>query len=250
MNIDPTSGRSSLSATARPPQCAGCPASDLNLCHLLSSSAGEGPDTALPRWSERTILARQIICGDKDLQDDVPFLCEGWAAAGIVLPDGRRQILSFLLPGDIISSALLFEPRATQLVESITPVRLRTFKRAEVKSLIFARNDLMERVVRIWIEEKLQSNDLAVDLGRRMADARIARLVLELMARLERRGMMQGDWMPFPLRQHQIADATGLTIVHVNKTLTGFRNKNLIEIGRRSMIVLNPAELRRIAGMP
>jgi CRP/FNR family transcriptional regulator len=72
-----------------------------------------------------------------------------------------------------------------------------------------------------------------------------------LIERLSQRGMLRGDAIEFdfPLRQHHIADATGLTPVHVSKVLTEFRRRGLISINERSMTVLDLAEFRRIAQM-
>ena len=89
---------------------------------------------------------------------------------------------------------------------------------------------------------------------RRTADERIARLMLNLADRLARRGMTRVDAsaaieMEFPLRQHHIADATGLTPVHVSKVLSEFRRNGLIRISDRSLTILDPAGFRRVAHM-
>jgi CRP-like cAMP-binding protein len=70
-----------------------------------------------------------------------------------------------------------------------------------------------------------------------------------LKEKLEARGMAQEGSMEFPLRHHHIADATGLTPVHVSKLLSQFRRERLIEIHNRSLTILDMAELRRIANM-
>lgn len=85
------------------------------------------------------------------------------------------------------------------------------------------------------------------DLGRRTADERIARLMLTLMARLDARGLVRDLSFSFPLRQRHIADATGLTPVHVSRVIGSFRNAGLIEITGRSLKILNLAELRRVS---
>jgi CRP/FNR family transcriptional regulator len=97
------------------------------------------------------------------------------------------------------------------------------------------------------IDERRQADELAVDLGRRTADERLARLILKLSERLAKRGMVHEQTFEFPLRQWQIADATGLTPVHVSKVLGEFQRAGLIEIKDRSLTIRNPAELRRVA---
>jgi CRP-like cAMP-binding protein len=112
---------------------------------------------------------------------------------------------------------------------------------------MLGRRDLLEKIVENLIEERKRVDELAVDLGRRAADERLARLILNLRERLAIRGMVQDQTFEFPLRQWQIADATGLTPVHVSKVLGEFQKANLIEIKDRSLTILKPAELRRVA---
>lgn len=218
--------------------------------------AGVRPKTADANWlpgeslltsTEHTIPARRTICHPKEWSEFVPFICQGWAVSSITLPDGRRQILSFLLAGDLVSTACLLEPMSGRTVEAITEVTYRKFKRSDLKSFLFKHPDLLEKLSRTWIEERTQADQLALDLGRRTADERIARLILNLAERLLKRGMMNGQTMEFPMRQRHIADATGLTPVHVSKVLGEFQRAGLIEISSRSLTIINETELRRAA---
>ena len=186
------------------------------------------------------------------MHDAVPIICGGWAASVVMLSDGRRQILSFLLPGDMVSTALLFEPRPNYQVEAITEVRYRMLRRAELKDALFKHAAMFAQVSKAWLEEKQRSDQLIVDLGRRTADERIARLILNLSERLAERGARtekEITEMEFPLRQHHIADATGLTPVHVSKVLSEFRRNGLVRISNRSLTILDPSGFRRVAHM-
>jgi CRP-like cAMP-binding protein len=102
-----------------------------------------------------------------------------------MLSDASRQILSFLLPGDLVSTALLFEPRSNCLVEAITDVVYST--RSDLKAALFKNPEMFEKLSRAWIDEKDRADQLIVDLGRRTADERIARLILNLAERLSQR---------------------------------------------------------------
>src|SRR5690606_34307707 len=137
------------------------------------------------------------------------------------------------------------------MVEAITDVRYRNFNRTELKSLICSHPDMLERFSAAWVEERSRADQLIVDLGRRTADERIARLILSLGERLARRNMVRESPLEFafPLRQHHIADATGLTSVHVSKVLTEFRRDGLIKLSDRSLTILEEARFRRIAHM-
>lgn len=237
--------------THDPASCVDCAANKLSFCNALRDktlSDVQRPNSQpLLSAIQQTIPARRNICHPAEWYDTVPVICRGWAASSITLPDGRRQILSFLLPGDIVSTAYLFEPMGGRLVEAITEVRYRNFKRVDLKAMLLRYPDLFEVVSKIWVEERAQADQLALDLGRRTADERIARLILNLWERLAKRGMVQDQTLEFPLRQRHVADATGLTPVHVSKVLGEFRRSGMIELDERLLTITNPAELRRIA---
>jgi CRP/FNR family transcriptional regulator len=126
-------------------------------------------------------------------------------------------------------------------------VRYRSFPRADIKDALSRRPDLLAILSRLWADEAARADQLAIDLGRRGAAERVASLIVHLAQRLLKRGMMQGQTMDFPLRQHHIADATGLTVVHVGNVLAEFRRAGLVEINGRALTMTDPVALRRIA---
>ena len=228
-----------------------CPACELSLCSVLRRHSNlEAERDAVPSplvSSVHTVPARRTIFHPKEWSEFVPIICRGWSVSSIALPDGRRQILSFVLPGDAVSTAFLFGPLSGRYVEAVTEVTYRKFKRSDLRALLFENPDLFDRLSKTWIEERVQADQLALDLGRRTASERIARQILNLAERLAKRGMMHDQTMEFPLRQRHIADATGLTPVHVSKVLGEFQRARLIEISSRSLTILNEAELRLAA---
>jgi CRP/FNR family transcriptional regulator len=216
--------------------------------HWAESAAEQQPGALPLNTSTHTIPARRTICHPSESPDFVIVICKGWVTSSISLSDGRRQILAFFLPGDIVSTPSLFKPISGRLIEAVTEVTYRKFKRSELKTILFKNPSLFEKVSKFWIEERANSDQLALDLGRRTADERIARLILNLAERLTKRGMVHGQTLDFPLRQRQIADATGLTPVHVGKVLGEFQRANLIEISNRSLVITNEPALCQIAG--
>jgi len=231
--------------------CAACAAFEYNLCAAVSDKAPSNREQrnggARLVSSVHTIPARRIIRHPKEWSEFVPIICRGWAAVSLAALDGRRQILSFLLPGDCVSTAYAWHSISGYTVEAITDVTYRNFKRDDFKSIILKYPDLFELFSKVWTEEKTQADQLALDLGRRTADERIARLILNLADRLAKRDMMQGRTMEFPLRQRHIADAMGLTPVHVSKVLGEFQRADLVEIKGRSLTIIDTAGLRRAA---
>ena len=248
MNAQLEISNTQANATKTPLSCVFCVGFDLGICSAMSGSdASPGSPSLKIRQSAQIAPARRIIWRSQDLHEIVPVICSGWAAAIVMLSNGTRQIVSFLLPGDMISTTLLFEARPYCLIEAITDVRYRAFSRVDLKSKLFGEPELLNKFAKAWVDEKARADQLIVDLGRRTANERIARLILGLFDRLEKRGMVRGESneFEFPLRQHHIADATGLTPVHVSKVLTEFRRSQLINISERSLTILDLPALRR-----
>jgi CRP-like cAMP-binding protein len=229
--------------------CTICPAFNL-LCggnQASGASADGAPGQSQLSSTVHTIPARRLILHPKEWSDFVPIICSGWAMSSVALPDGRRQIISFLLPSDIVSAGSLLAPTTGHTVEAITDVTYRKFKREEIKQTLFGRADLLEKLFSLWNESKMRADQLALDLGRRRADERIARLILRLADKVAKRALVRSQCFDFPLRQRHIADATGLTPVHVSKVLGELQRAGLIDISSRSLTILNAAELQRVA---
>jgi CRP/FNR family transcriptional regulator, anaerobic regulatory protein len=230
--------------------CVACASYKLSLCTEVRENVAETDwlaGTSLLASTIQTIPARRTISHHKEWSDFVPFICGGWAASSITLADGRRQILQFHLRGDIVSAACLLEPMSGRTVEAITDVDYRKFKRSDLKAVLFKSPDLLEKVSKVWFEERIQFDQTALDLGRRTAEERIARLILNLADKLTKRGMRNGNTMEFPLRQRHIADATGLTPVHVSKVLGELQRAGLFKISDRSLTIIDEMALRSAA---
>lgn len=212
---------------------------------------GSGPEswtTFLPRHKVQHVARpRQLIYRAGEPLEGVPVICEGWAVCVSRLSDGRRQILAFLLPGDLISTNAVFTDRLDFFVEAVTEVRYASCDRGELIKRLALEPATFDALIGAMLTEKKQAIELATDLGRRSASERIARLMLYLMARLDQRGLVQDNAFEIPLRQQHIADATGLTPVHVNRVLGSFRNDGFIEVSDGRLKIVRLAALQRIA---
>ena len=198
--------------------------------------------------SIHAISARHTIIHPRESSEYVTIICHGWAVRSIMAPDGHRQILSFLLPGDLISAANLFAPMLGNFVDTITDVTYRKFKQNELKAILFERPALLEKLSTILIDERAQADQLALNIGRKSAHKRIAWLILNLAKRLTKAEIVDGQRIDFPLRQHHIAHATGLTHIYVGKVLGEFQRAGLIEISDRSLRIIDKENLRHAAG--
>ena len=176
-------------------------------------------------------------------------ICDGWACRMVRLPEGRRQILSFLLPGDLLSATAPFQQSLDFHVEAITKVRYAAIDRDQIRAIVAREPLVLEAFVNICIAENKDANQKLAELGQRSADEKIALLILQLMERLSERGLVHDQSFEFPLRQQHIADAVGLTPVHVSRVMGILRKAGLIELQQGILKIINLAELRRIGGM-
>jgi CRP/FNR family transcriptional regulator len=238
------------------------PSSEILFCAACSLSnsiaSGDFPSTtSWASWLERLPLRRgqqsarprQTFYRASEALDGVPVICDGWAARVSRLSDGRRQILSFVLPGDLVSTDAVFAGSLNFFVEAISAVRHSRYDRADFNERLAAEPNLIKILMGICLAEKEEIDQLATNLGRRRAEERIARLFLHLMERLDARGLVRDQSFALPLRQQHIADATGLTPVHVNRVLGTLRGDGLIEMSNGVLKIANLAGLQRLADL-
>jgi len=178
--------------------------------------------------------------------DDVFVLCAGWAFRYIQLPDGSRQILKFILPGEIFSPALIFENIPAWSVKALTTVQATAFKRNEIRARCCCDDDLSSTVAKSFIEDKYHADRLLAMVAHTSAEQRIAYLLLHLMHRIAARSVIREGRYFFPLRQQHIADAVGLTTVHVSRVLGGFRDRRILSLADGVLQIINRGELDRI----
>jgi CRP/FNR family transcriptional regulator len=174
-------------------------------------------------------------------------LYSGWAFRYKTLSDGRRQILNFLLPGDLIGLQQKFADGAMHGIEAVTDTSLCVFPREGLWELFRGFPNLGYDITWLAAREEGMVDDHLLTAGRRNATERVAMLLMHLFRRLERVGMAEDGTIEFPIKQQHIADALGLSLVHTNKTLRRLRQLGLHEIRDGKLRLLNTRALERIA---
>jgi CRP-like cAMP-binding protein len=176
-------------------------------------------------------------------------LLRGWAFRYILLEDGRRQILNFVLPGDFLGLQTSVFEVMEHSVQALTDVQLCLFPRARLWDLYREQPGLGFDVT--WLaahEESLVDENLA-SVGQRTAIERVAFLILHLVDRIDGLGLVKDDACEFPLTQQHIADAVGLSLVHTNKTLRRLVRDRYAVIGSGKLRILKRAALEELAGL-
>lgn len=174
------------------------------------------------------------------------MLCYGWVFRIAQLGDGRRQILSVLLAGDLFSSRMIFSESAEYSFQALTHVRFARFDRNDLRAAMVANLELFDAFAQVCANERRAADELIIDLGRRNAEERIARLILHLTGRIGERTIVRESCYPFPLRQNDMADILGLTSVHVSRVITKFRKAGLIEYSGGNLRIMRPQELAEL----
>jgi CRP-like cAMP-binding protein len=177
----------------------------------------------------------------------VGALVSGFACRYRMLPDGRRQIVSYLIPGDLCDVRHLLLPSATHTVSTLTAANVALFGRDTLLGLI-------ERYPRIgqalyciaWIEE-LIAREWLVNVGQRTAIERLAHLLCEIFARMHAVQLTDRGRCELPLTQVELADALALSTVHVNRTLQELRRKGLVSLSGGMLEIHDLGALQALA---
>ncbi len=173
---------------------------------------------------------------------------EGWALRYRGMPDGRRQVINFLIPGDAFGLGALVLRRPDHNVAAITPITVSPIAPETLMALVREQPRVGAALLWSAAQEEAVLREHIVSIGRRTAYARVAHLLLELMHRLEQVDQAANGQFSVPLTQPLLADALGLSVVHVNRTLRRLQNDGLILVQSRHIAVLDYAALQRVAG--
>lgn len=160
------------------------------------------------------------------------ILTEGWVCSYKLLPDGRRQIVDFQVPGDFLGLRSVLLRTADHYIEPITEVQTSEVSAAQLIDA-FTRSPRLAAAV-LWAASRDEAMvvEHLVDLGRRTALERTAHLLLELGTRLRLVGLATRTEYRCPLTQYLLADALSLSAIHVNRVLRQLREDGLLTFRR------------------
>lgn len=194
----------------------------------------------------RDIAADQDLVREGDRPQNCMLLVEGFAARYRTLSDGRRQILSFHIPGDFMDLQSLTLTRLDHSIGTLTASRVALFTHGAMNDLLL--DPGLTRI--LWHEAMVDSaitREWIVNVGRRSAYQRVAHVLCELVTRMEAVGLAHDGICDLPLTQGELADATGLSTVHVNRVIQELRRESLITLRSRTFSALNWSGLKSAA---
>lgn len=194
--------------------------------------------------ARRTIDPKRDLLREGDTPAGMYLILQGWAIRYRQRADGSRQILAILLPGD-----LCIDPPGRPLnhaIGSLTEVRYGVLPHLDFERAVAGAPDLAAALWRRQLEMASIQLEWITNSGR-SAYQRIAHFLCETYSRARECGLAQDNVCEFPLTQQDIACVTGLTSVHVNRTLQEMRKEGLIELHGRRLVLLKPDGLGKAA---
>jgi CRP-like cAMP-binding protein len=200
--------------------------------------------TAAPR----SFAAKHDLIREGDRPGPVFVMLEGWACRYKILPNGSRQILAYLMPGDCCDLHVGLLAEMDHSIQTISPALVATIERVEMDVLMdgyrginramYVSQLIDEGTLRAWI----------TSMGRRTSIERVAHLMCELYLRALNIGLTLEPPLALPLSQSMLADSLGMTPVHLNRVMKELRASGAMTLKRGSLIIEDPVLLIRIAG--
>ena len=195
----------------------------------------------------RTGQQRRDIVREGEQPSAIKVILDGWAIRHKMLPDGRRQIIAFMLPGDMAAVGSSLLAAIDHSVGAATPITYAEIPREELDALC-KRSPAIARAFRIdaTITTSIQ-REWTVNLGQRTARERLAHMMCEIFMRLDAVGLAEGNRCEMPLTQCDLGEASGMTSVHVNRILQELRHEGLICLTHRILTIPDSAALAEVA---
>lgn len=195
----------------------------------------------------RAIKARRDLVREGDESGRMLVMLDGWAFRYKVLPRGTRQVMAILMPGDVCDLNGSDLAEMDHGIQTITDAQVATIAPSTVSELM-TQPGIARALYVALLDDQAMLRAWVVSMGRRTSIERAASLLLELYLRALRLGVGVDGVVELPLSQVVLADALGMTAVHVNRVLQELRRADAVELERRVLRISNPGALTEIAG--
>lgn len=195
-----------------------------------------------------SVNAGSTVIGEGTVNPHLFTVFEGWGFRYKILEDGRRQVLNYVLPGDLIGLQGTLMGEMQHSIEAITPMQFCVFERDKLAALYAGHPGLAFDITWIAAQEERILDEHLLSIGRRSATERAAYLLAFLSDRARESGLVNGGSTTLMITQQHVADTLGLSIVHTNKTLRKLAGRGVIRWLDRGCEVIDEAALCQIAG--
>lgn len=215
--------------------------------YVRLSSDDRARISALAQCNVRQVRARRDIIREGEQPAYVNLVLDGWAVRHKMLEDGRRQIMAFLIPGDLCDLNIFILKEMDHSISALTDVTIAQLPEEMFEGLDAKYPRIAEALEWDLLVQLAIQREWTINLGQRSAIERIAHLICELFARLKMVGLCVEGTCHIPITQTDLSEATGITPVHVNRVLQELRAERLIEWKGREIHVPDMDVLKRVA---
>jgi CRP-like cAMP-binding protein len=194
----------------------------------------------------KELTAGSYIVREREEIKNCCILLSGFAFQSKIVGNGGRQILSIHIPGDVVDIQHAMLGTADHNIQMLTAGKVALVPAAALKELAFEHPAIGQAM---WLETLVDGSifrEWLANVGRRDARTRISHLLCEFTVRLHTAGLTEGHRYELPMTQEQLGDATGLTSVHVNRTMQGLRSDGLISSDKRAITIEDWAGLTTV----
>lgn len=198
------------------------------LSAFVALSGGDLDTLSRFHQRRRSFMAGHELIHEGQKNQSAFILAEGWACSYKMLPDGERQIVDFQVPGDFLGLRSVLFRTTDHSVEAVTRIEASEVLAADILDGFATAPRLATAVLWAASRDEAMVVEHLVNLGRRSAEKRMAHFLLELGARLQLVGIGDRTGFDCPLTQYHLADALGLSAVHVNRVLRHLREEGLV----------------------
>lgn len=196
----------------------------------------------------RTFLPGHEMIHEGQTSASAFILAEGWALSYKVLPDGERQIVDFQIPGDFLGLRSILFRTSDHSIEAATRIEASEVLASDILDAFSHAPRLATAVLWAASRDEAMVVEHLVNVGRRSAEERMAHFLLELGARLMLVGLGDETGYTCPLTQYHLADALGLSAVHVNRVLRQLRDEGLVTFQKGQVTFDDIQSLQELAG--
>jgi CRP-like cAMP-binding protein len=191
--------------------------------------------------------AERAIMRDGERATECCLIVEGFGIRSKTLSEGKRQILSIHIPGEIPDLMSLFLHVMDHDLSTLTPCRLGFISHEALRQLHRRRPNVAEMFWRDTLIDAAMFREWIVNVGQRPAPARLAHVMAELRERLRVIGRVEGNSFEMPLTQEQIGEALGITGVHANRVIRQLREGGIVDLHRGRVTVLDEFRFLELA---
>ena len=196
----------------------------------------------------KKVAVKTDLIREGDRPGPVLVMLEGWACRYKILPNGTRQVLAYLMPGDACDLHIGLLAEMDHSIQVIRPALVASIERSVMDEIMDAHRGIAKAMYIAQLVDEGTMRAWITSMGRRTSIERVAHLMCELYLRARNIGLTSEPYLQLPLSQLLLADSLGMTPVHLNRVLKILRVNGAMTLERGSLNITDPEKLIQMAG--